>query len=131
MKYDIETREDVELLIDTFYDKIKEDDTIGYFFSEVAAVNWDKHLPIMYDFWSSILINEGRYQGGLIMKHILLDQKSRIEAHHLERWQFLFNQTLDELFEGEVVEDARNRVESMGQLMLFKVGKSRGPGFIQ
>lgn len=131
MKYDIETRADVELLINTFYDKIKTDDTIGFFFNEVAQVNWDKHLPVMYDFWSSILINEGRYQGGLIMKHILLDKKSKIEAHHLERWQALFYQTLDHLFEGEVADDARNRVKTMGELMLFKVERSRGDGFIQ
>lgn len=56
IKKDILIREDIELLVNTFYDKIKKDDTIGYFFTEIANVDWPTHLPKMYDFWESILL---------------------------------------------------------------------------
>lgn len=131
MKYDISTREDIELLVDTFYTKVRSDETIGYFFTKIAAVAWEDHIPIMYDFWSSILINEGQYKGGLIMKHILLDKKSKLEQQHLDKWKELFFETLDELFEGETVDEAKRRAETMGQLMMFKVGRSRGDNFVQ
>ena len=47
----INNREDIELLVNKFYEKVKVDETIGYIFNEIANINWDKHLPKMYDFW--------------------------------------------------------------------------------
>ena len=50
MKKDIENRTDIELLVRSFYDKVKIDDTIGYIFNDIAKVDWEKHLPVMYNF---------------------------------------------------------------------------------
>jgi len=50
MKKDIENRDDIIRLVNTFYDKVKPDETIGYFFNRVVDVNWEKHLPVMYNF---------------------------------------------------------------------------------
>jgi hemoglobin len=55
MKTDIRNRKDIELLVNAFYDKIKTDGVIGFLFTEVAKVNWETHLPRMYDFWENIL----------------------------------------------------------------------------
>ena len=46
MKKDIENRGDIILLINTFYEKVKRDEVIGYIFNDVAKVNWEKHLPV-------------------------------------------------------------------------------------
>jgi hemoglobin len=56
MKHDIENRDDIILLVNTFYSNVKQDKTIGYIFDEVAHVNWDEHLPKMYSFWASLLL---------------------------------------------------------------------------
>lgn len=50
MKKDIESRACIENLVNTFYQKVKEDELIAFFFDEVAQLNWEKHLPKMYDF---------------------------------------------------------------------------------
>lgn len=42
---DLQTREDIELLVDKFYDKVKEDEVIGFFFNDIAKVDWSLHLP--------------------------------------------------------------------------------------
>ena len=55
MKTDIRNRKDIEKLVNSFYDKIKSDVVIGYMFNDVAKVNWEKHLAIMYNFWENIL----------------------------------------------------------------------------
>ena len=55
MKTDIRNRKDIEKLVNTFYDKVKTDDVIGYLFNDVAKVNWENHLPKMYNFWENIL----------------------------------------------------------------------------
>ena len=43
MKKDITSREAIELLVNSFYDKVKQDDVIGFIFTDVAQVNWEKY----------------------------------------------------------------------------------------
>lgn len=130
MKQDIQTRADIELLINTFYDKAKNDDLISYIFNNVANVNWEHHLPIMYNFWEFSLLETASYRGNLIDKHIALHKQEPLTAEHFERWQLLFNQTLDELFVGENVIKAKQKVELMKTLMMIKIDRSEQKGFI-
>lgn len=51
----LETRQDIEDLVNRFYDKVQKDETIGFFFNDVAKVDWDHHLPKMYSFWETLL----------------------------------------------------------------------------
>jgi hemoglobin len=130
MKSDIKSRADIELLINSFYEKVKNDDLIGYIFNNVANINWAHHLPIMYDFWEFSLLETASYKGNLIDKHIGLHKQEPLTAAHFERWQFLFNQTLDELFAGENVLKAKQKVELMKTLMLIKIDRSEQKGFV-
>ena len=79
MKKDIENRNDIELLINSFYDKVKKDKTIGYIFNDVAKVNWEAHLPVMYNFWEGIIFNKSTYNGNPMVVH------NRVEANRLLR----------------------------------------------
>ena len=126
MKYkaDISSRNDIELLVNTFYQKVQKDDVIAHFFNEVAQVNWDKHLPKMYDFWDSIIRNQHNYSGNPMPVHVALNGKSSMKKEHFERWLKLFNETLDELFEGEKTELAKTRALSIATVMEIKVFKS-------
>ncbi len=127
MKYDIRFREDIELLINTFYGKALKDELISHFFTDFLENSLEEHLQTIYDFWSSILLQEGRYTGMLIPKHIALDHKSNILPEHMERWKFLFEETLFSLFLGPVANDAMKRVETMSQLMMLKIERGRDP----
>ncbi len=98
MKTDIKNRTDIEKLINAFYDKIKTDTKIGYFFTEVAHVNWEKHLPRMYDFWENIIFSTGDFVGNPMAKHKELHQKSTMTKAHFQHWNALFDETVDELF---------------------------------
>lgn len=42
MKQDIQNRVDIELLVRSFYDKVIIDDEIGYIFTDVVKVQWEK-----------------------------------------------------------------------------------------
>lgn len=66
-KYDIKTKEDVKLMVDSFYDKVNADEILSPIFNDFSKVNWDKHLPKMYDFWSSVLFAEGNYKGNTFL----------------------------------------------------------------
>jgi len=131
MKSDIKDRKDIIQLIDAFYVKVKQDELIGHFFTEVVQLSWEKHMPVMYNFWESVLFGKAMYKGNPILKHIELDQKSNLTKAHFHQWKSLFNETVDEHFSGEKAAEAKKRVELMEQLMLYKIESSRNNLFIQ
>jgi hemoglobin len=124
MKKDITDRKDIELLVDAFYEKIKTDDVIGYLFTDVAKVNWQLHLPKMYDFWENILFQTGNYNGNPMLSHKELNDKSPMEAAHFRHWTHLFNKTVDEIFEGQKANEIKLRATNIAEVMRYKtIGK--------
>lgn len=121
MKSDIKDREDIRLLIDTFYDKVKINDVIGPIFNDVAQLDWDHHMPIMYDFWSGLLLGERGYTGNPMEKHIALSKKTTMSEVEFSEWLKLFIQTTDDLFQGPRAEDAKHRASNIARLMLYKI----------
>lgn len=110
MKSDLSTPADIRLLIDTFYEKVKADEVIGFIFNEIAQVNWAHHLPVMYAFWEFLLLGTpDAYRGNPIQKHLDLHQKFPLKIEHFDRWVSLFQGSVDELFEGPTAESAKFR----------------------
>jgi hemoglobin len=118
---ELENREDIKLLIDTFYKKILIDDKIGFFFTKVIKLDWSKHIPIMYDFWETTLLGVAKYNGNPMLKHIELNAMEAIKAEHFERWISIWKETIQENFVGEISEQAIKKAEQIGGLMKFKI----------
>ncbi|MCB0527490.1 MAG: group III truncated hemoglobin [Lewinellaceae bacterium] len=113
---DITTPKDIKTLIDAFYTKVKADEVIGYIFNEVAQVDWAHHLPVMYGFWEFLLLdNANAYRGNPIQKHVDLHAKHPLKAEHFDRWVLLFQETVDELFDGEKARDAKFRAFAIAE----------------
>ena len=121
MKKDIENMEDIQLLVDTFYDKVNHDEMLSPIFNEVAKVNWEKHLPIMYRFWGSVLLGEMGYVGNPMDAHFRLNEKRKLEGENFSRWKSLFVETIDELFEGNIADRAKKSAFAIADLMFFKL----------
>ncbi|MBS1533762.1 MAG: group III truncated hemoglobin [Bacteroidetes bacterium] len=120
MKPDIQNRKDIETLVNAFYDKVKTDAVIGYLFNEVAQVNWQTHLPKMYDFWQNILFFTGNYDGNPMAKHKELHQKSSMNPSHFAHWNKLFTETVDQFFQGPKAEEIKNRALNISAAMMYK-----------
>ena len=131
MNKDIADKQDIRRLVDTFYVKVKADPEIGFFFTEVVELDWQVHIPIMYDFWDNILFGNMGYKGNPVLKHVELHQKHPIKKVYFDLWLELFNATLDELFEGKVTELAKNKANTMAQLMMYKIEQSGNKGYVQ
>jgi hemoglobin len=121
MKKDIEDISDIKCFVNCFYEKVRKDRQIGYLFNEVAKVNWEKHLPIMYSFWQQIIFSNGDFKGNPMLAHQRLNEKSTLTKDHFERWIMLFRETIDELFEGFVAEQTKNRARDIAMVMKFKI----------
>lgn len=104
-KKPLETREDIQKLVDGFYGKVKADSYIGPIFTDVAKVDWDEHLPKLYNFWADLLLGEDTYRGRPFPPHVPLN----LQPGHFERWLKLFVETVDEYFIGLKAEEAKTR----------------------
>ena len=121
MKADIGTRKDIELLVDTFYEKVRDNGVLGFIFDEVAQVDWEEHLPKMYSFWASVLLGEHSFSGNPMQKHIALSQLTAMTDREFSEWLRLFAQTVDELFEGELADEAKIRAGNIARAMLYNI----------
>lgn len=122
---DIQNRNNIEDLVNTFYDKVRKDETIGFIFNKIIGDDWSHHLPIMYQFWETVLLNVPGYTGNPVKKHIEVDKLIPLEQNHYNRWLELWRETIDELFAGEKAEEAKKRAALMMQLIDFKVTDAR------
>ncbi len=121
-KTDITTEADIKKLVDSFYDKVNQDALLAPIFNDLSKVNWETHLPIMYRFWSSILLGTSSYSGQPFPKHAFLP----IDHTHFAQWLFLFHETLTENFQGPVVEEAKLRAANIARIFLGKIRMIQG-----
>jgi hemoglobin len=131
MKTDISSRKDIELLVNSFYKLATKDKIIGVFFTEVVQMQWEKHIPVICDFWDSILFHTATFRGNPMIRHIELHKKKNLEDIHFDRWVELFFATVDELFEGKKVGLLKEKTISMKLLMQYKIKLSENDFFIQ
>lgn len=110
---DIKNREDIKLMVHTFYDNLQKDKELDYLFNEVAKVNWESHMPKMYDFWETILFHKPVFKGNPMKVHMDLDNKSKLKKEHFDTWLVIFKKTIDDLFVGDVAEIAKQRAASV------------------
>lgn len=114
MKKDITTKEEIEVLVNTFYDKVLQNETLAPFFKHL---NFEKHLPKMIHFWSFVLLDEAGYTTDVTKTHLHM----RINKVHFDAWLSLFNETVDELFEGENATKAKERAFLIGWTIQSKM----------
>lgn len=118
---DITNRADVENLVNTFYDKVRDDATIGIIFNEIADVHWDTHLPKMYDFWEGILFGTGNYKGRPMPPHFKLNETYPFRPEYFDAWLALFYATVDELFEGNKATEVKMRAMNIAAVMEHRI----------
>lgn len=121
MKPDIQNRNDIIQLVNGFYDKVKADEVIGYIFNDIVHVNWEAHLPVMYDFWDNTIFYSGSYRGDPMNVHRNLHHLTTLTKAHFDRWNALFLTTVNELFEGEKAELAKQRALSISTVLQSKI----------
>lgn len=118
MKKDIKNRDDLKILVDAFYEKVKQDDLIKHYF---LHLDWEKHLSIMYDFWDNTIFYTGNYNGNPLNAHRKLSERFPLKGEHFKRWEILFFATVDELFAGLNAELIKQRAASISTVMQLKV----------
>lgn len=112
----IETREDIQILVNAFYEKVRADELLGIIFNTHIPENaWPAHLKKLTDFWETNLFGVPKYKGNLTQKHINVDQTLNytINSVHFGKWLALWFETINELYEGEYAQRAKDAARKM------------------
>jgi hemoglobin len=125
-KPDLRGAEDVRILVDAFYAKVQADPLLSPVFNDVAKIDWEHHLPVMYQFWESLLFRSGGYEGNPYLKHVPLP----IRPEHFQRWLSLFLGTVEELYAGEKADEARKFANNIAGVFQNRMGLVKPSGFL-
>jgi hemoglobin len=117
-KPDIQTSADIDRLIEAFYARVLIDPIIGFFFTDIARIDLQKHLPLISAFWKLQLLGEIGYKGQTFAAHKDLHAQAELTEDHFHRWLYLFEKTIDELFAGPRAETAKQRAHAIARSML-------------
>jgi hemoglobin len=114
---DIQTEKDIKKLVYSFYDKVQDDKRLDYIFSDFANVDWNNHLPKMVDFWSKLLFQTRRYKGKPFRQHLPLP----VEKNDFSLWYGHFEETVDEYFEGEKADYAKEMAGKIASSFMIRL----------
>ena len=114
---EIKNIEDIKLLVDSFYSKVRKDELIGPIFDEHIQDRCPAHLEKMYTFWETVLLGNHTYYGSPFPPHAHLP----VDKVHFERWLTIFMQNLDEHFTGQKADEAYWRAEKMANMFHIKI----------
>ncbi|TFG76081.1 MAG: group III truncated hemoglobin [Flavobacteriales bacterium] len=128
-KQDIKNREDIRLLVISFYAKIRKDTVLGPIFNGIIT-DWEHHFGLLTDFWETQLFLKRKYFGNPVTAHQAVDDKvlHTITPEHFGLWMNLWFATIDELFEGETAYIAKNRAQKMSTMLYLKIYEHRSKG---
>ncbi|GGD32259.1 group III truncated hemoglobin [Flavobacterium orientale] len=123
---DIQTQEDLYLLVDEFYKKLLADDSISYIFTDVVKIKLEEHLPILVTFWSQGVLGTGGYSKNLTQIHLDVNEKEYLSPELFKIWLNHFNNAVDENFKGQKAEQIKTQALSIATVMQIKIAQKKG-----
>jgi len=112
-------RDSIGRFVRTFYARIRADERLGPIFASAIGDHWEPHLEKMTDFWCSVMLKDGSYQGRPVPAHLRLKQ---VREDDFVVWLQHFRATVAELFPQAVAAvfvDRAERIARSLQLAMF------------
>lgn len=123
---DIQTQEDLYLLVDEFYKKLLSDASVSYIFTDVVKIKVEEHLPILVTFWSQVVLGTGGYVKNLTQIHLDINAKEYLSPELFKIWLDHFFSTVDENYKGEKAEQIKTQAVNIGTMMQIKIAQEKG-----
>ena len=120
---DIQTQDDLYLLVEAFYKKLLADESISYIFTEVVKIKLEEHLPILVTFWSQAILGTGGYTNNLTQIHLDVNAKKHLSPELFTIWLDHFYTTVDENFKGSKAEQIKTQALSIATIMQIKIAQ--------
>ncbi len=92
-------RENILQFLTVFYGRIRKHKELGGIFERIIGTDkeeWQKHIEHICEFWCSLILRSGTFNGSPMQKHIAITD---IKRHHFNQWLEIFGQTAKEMYD--------------------------------
>lgn len=127
---DFESRDDIDVVVRDFYGRAFADPLLGPIFTDIAHMDLEAHMPVMLDFWETVLFRAGLYKRNALAVHVDLHAKAALTAEHFGRWIDLWHATVDDHFSGEVADRAKVQAARIAWSMSRRLMGESGSKFV-
>jgi hemoglobin len=106
-------------LVRDFYTRVRRDARLGPIFAREIAGDWEPHLEKMIDFWCSVILKTGAYQGRPVPAHMKLTD---VREEDFAIWLGIFRETARDRCPTEIADvfiDRAERIARSLQLAMF------------
>ncbi|HHD75081.1 MAG TPA: group III truncated hemoglobin [Nitratifractor sp.] len=123
MKYNTINQESIAVLVKTFYPTILADKIVSPFFIEklgddINSPIWQEHLELLSNFWSSMALGDGDYNGNPLAAHFGMDLTKEAFA----QWLHLFAVAIDRVYEPRVGDFFKERSQIIARNFMANLG---------
>ncbi len=125
--HDIQTQDDIYLIVSDFYKRLFADERISYIFTQVTAVDQklEEHLQMLVTFWSQSILGTGGYFNNLTQIHLDVNAKSHLSKALFDIWLFHFEAAIDAHYSGFNCERMKNQAHSLSTIMQIKIAREK------
>jgi hemoglobin len=124
---DIDGREDITALLTDFYGRAFGDELLGPVFVDIARMDLAEHLPVMCDFWLTVLFHTGQYRRNALHPHQRLHSKAQLTPTHFDRWLTLWQATVDDRHVGAKADLAKLQATRIAGAMCRRITGRASP----
>ena len=107
-KPDLDSADNITLMVNHFYDALLDDDLMAPLFLDVAKVDLSTHLPIISLYWQKMLLGDKTYQNNTMAKHRTINKQQVFAEEHYLTWLDHFTATAQAHFAGPYTDKALN-----------------------
>jgi hemoglobin len=111
------TEQDLETLVDRFYEQVRVHPELGPVFN-AAIDDWPGHKQMLTAFWSSVALGTKRYRGNPMAAH----RPHPIRAEHFEQWLSLWQHTANEVLAPEHATRVMEYATRIGHSLRYGLG---------
>jgi hemoglobin len=115
----------IERLVRHFYARIQGDAELAPIFAAVIPGDWEPHLHTMIDFWSSVMLRTGRFNGRPVSTHRAL---VGVTPKHFDTWLRLFDASARAIYPAAVAEQFVDRAGRIADSLQRAMFPPAGPG---
>jgi hemoglobin len=113
----------ISRLVEKFYERVQDDKLLGPIFTAHVA-DWAPHLAQMKDFWASVTLESGRFNGSPMAKHVAI---GGLEQIHFARWLTLWHKTVGEIAPNDAAAEVfRSAAQRIASSLLTGIQVHRG-----
>lgn len=110
-------------IVHAFYARIRSEPVLGPIFERAIGAHWDAHLAKLCDFWSSVLLQSGRFRGAPMAVHLRIPE---LGPAHFQRWLALFDETVTARCPPAAAALFRSKAATIGRSLQMGIAHHRG-----